>query len=166
MTSYSLADSLHRLVKHALDTGAASSVAEAEAMFRRYSLTFTIDTAEARDPLHQAALLTGVALARRVFLGGVAVTGAVNEGLLVPLPLGTTLAEAISASRGIANRLVGERSDGQHRRRAATTRERVPCENRLYRLARRDRASSLRLRPGRAPGLAARGCALSGTCCE
>jgi hypothetical protein len=43
---------------------------------------------------HQAALLTGIALARRVFLGGVTVTGDLAVPLRVPLPLGTTLREA------------------------------------------------------------------------
>ena len=100
MENYSLSDSLHRLVKQVVDSGEAPSIAEAEAMFRRYTATFEIGETEARDPLHQAALLTGIALARRVFLGGVGVTGAVESPLLVPLPLGATLAEAIAALGG------------------------------------------------------------------
>lgn len=100
MDSYGLSDSLHRLVKQAVDSGEASSIAEAETLFRRYTLTFEIGETEAGDSLHQGALLTGVALARRVFLGGVAVTGAVETPLQVPLPLGTTLAEAIAALGG------------------------------------------------------------------
>jgi hypothetical protein len=95
MTTFSPVDTLHRLVKQALDSGAVASLAEAEALFNGYHLTFTIGANEARDPSHQIALLTGVALARRVFLGGVVVTGALDAPLTVPLPLGTTLREAI-----------------------------------------------------------------------
>ena len=64
MSPFTIAESLHRLVKQALDSGAASSVAEAEAMFRGYELSFEIGPSESLDPGHQAALLTGVALAR------------------------------------------------------------------------------------------------------
>ena len=53
MENYGLRDSLHRLVKQAVDSGEASSIAEAEAMFRRYTLTFEIGDTEAGDPLHQ-----------------------------------------------------------------------------------------------------------------
>jgi hypothetical protein len=101
MNDYGPADSLHRLVKHALDSGTARSIAEAEAMFRRYTLTFAINPAEAEDSLHQAALLTGVALARRVFLGGVAVAGRMDVPLRVPMPLGATLGQAITALGGV-----------------------------------------------------------------
>lgn len=100
MTIQANADTLHRLIKHALDNGSASSLAEAEAMFRGYRIAFSIDAAEARDARHQAALLTGVALARRVFLGGVSITGAVDLPHLTPLPLGATLSDAIIALGG------------------------------------------------------------------
>jgi hypothetical protein len=75
MDAFSTADSLHRLAKQAIDSGAASSIAEAEAMLRGYRLDLAIGEPEVGDPHHQAALLTGVALARRVFLGGVSVAG-------------------------------------------------------------------------------------------
>jgi hypothetical protein len=93
--AFTPADTLHRLVKEALDSGSAASLAEAEAMYRSFDLSFDIGETEARDPLHQAALLTGVALARRVFLGGVWVSGSLATPLAIPLPLGATLAEAI-----------------------------------------------------------------------
>src|SRR3954470_1024060 len=95
-TQFSQADQLHRLVKEALDSGAASSVAEAETMFRGYRLAVTIG-GEAHDPGHQATLLTTVALARRVFLGGVWVSGHLAVPLKAPLPLGDTLAAAVNA---------------------------------------------------------------------
>ncbi len=95
MTEFSRADTLHRLVKEALDSGAASSLAEADAMFRGFRLGFAIADSEANDPAHQAALLTGVALARRVFLGGVSVSGALSAHLTIPFPMGATIGEAV-----------------------------------------------------------------------
>lgn len=100
MSTHGLSESLHRLVKQALDSGAASSIAEAEAMFHGYRLAFAIDTAESRDPLHQAALLTGVSLARRVFLGGVTVVGDLDVPLMVPLPFGANLHDAVVSLGG------------------------------------------------------------------
>ena len=91
MTAFAHADTLHRLVKQMLDSGAAASLAEAEMIFRSYCLSFMIDELEAVQPTHQAALLTGVALARRVFLGGVSVAGALGVPLAIPLPLGKHL---------------------------------------------------------------------------
>src|SRR5690606_35937576 len=88
------------LVKHAIDSGTAASVAEAEALFRGYRLAVEIDAAAARDPVHQAALLTAVALGRRVFLGGVTVSGALDAPLVLSMPLGRTLAKAVVALGG------------------------------------------------------------------
>lgn len=96
MTAFTAADKLHRLVKHALDSGAAASIAEAEALFAGYRLALRIGPEAARDPHHQAALLTAVALARRVFLGGVSVA-LPDTQLLAPLPFGATLAHAVVA---------------------------------------------------------------------
>jgi len=95
MTAFVAADKLHRLVKQALDSGAAASIAEAEALFAGYRLALRIGEEAVRDRHHQAALLTVVALARRVFLGGVSVTRFPDAPLVVPLPFGTTLAEAV-----------------------------------------------------------------------
>ncbi|MBZ8134147.1 hypothetical protein [Afifella sp. IM 167] len=100
MTAQISPDSLHRLVKHAIDSGVATSVAEAEALFRGYRLTVEIDGAAADDPVQQATLLTTVALARRVFLGGVTITGALEEPLKLAMPLGRTLADAVRALGG------------------------------------------------------------------
>jgi hypothetical protein len=95
MTAFTAADKLHRLVKQALDSGAATSIAEAEALFAGYRLALCISEEAARDRHHQAALLTAVALARRVFLGGVSVAPLPDTKLAVPLPFGATLADAI-----------------------------------------------------------------------
>ncbi|MDP2331324.1 MAG: hypothetical protein Q8M19_11610 [Reyranella sp.] len=100
MTAFTAADKLHRLVKHALDSGAVSSVAEAEALFAGYRLALRIGEEAARDGHHQGALLTTVALARRVFLGGVSVAPLPDTPLLSPLPFGATLADAVVALGG------------------------------------------------------------------
>src|SRR5262249_51865053 len=63
-------------------------------------LCLLIGEADVVQPTHQAALLTAVALARRVFLGGVLVVGPLDTPLLVPLPLGTTVASAVEALGG------------------------------------------------------------------
>lgn len=100
MTAQISPGSLHRLVKHAIDSGAAASVAEAEALFQGYRLTVEIDRVAANDPVQQAALLTTVALGRRVFLGGVTITGALDEPLKLAMPFGRTLGEAVQALGG------------------------------------------------------------------
>ena len=97
MNTYSQLDSLHRLVKHVIDSGAAQSVAEAEAVFRGYRLAVKINATAATDPVSQAALLTVIALGRRVFLGGVSVAGDLDARLIVPLPFGRTLYDAAVA---------------------------------------------------------------------
>ena len=89
------ADSLHRLVKYALDSGEAKTLAEAEKLFHGYRLTLTIHGTESRSSLNQAALLTAVALGRRVFLGGVSVEGDLDVPMKVPLPLRSRLHEAV-----------------------------------------------------------------------
>jgi hypothetical protein len=95
MTAFTTADKLHRLIKQALDSGAAASIAEAEALFAGYRVALRIGEEAARDRHHQAALLTAVALARRVFLGGVSVAPLPDAPLAVPLQFGGTLADAI-----------------------------------------------------------------------
>ena len=105
MTNFAPAETLHRLVKHAIDSGAADTLAEAEALFRGYRLHIELPSEAADDPVHQASLLTAVALGRRVFLGGVTVSGSLGADLAVPLPFGETLADAVRA-------LGGQTSDG------------------------------------------------------
>ena len=94
------AESLHRLMKHAIDSGAAESVAAAEEMFRGYRLAIEVNDKVAANPVDQAALLTAVAVGRRVFLGGVCVDGELGVPLTVPLPIGHTLREAVLALGG------------------------------------------------------------------
>lgn len=94
MNNLNPADTLHRLAKQAIDNGTVQSIAEAEALLAGYRLNieFTVDVG---DPVQQATLLTAVALARRIFLGGVVVSGSLRIPLTVPLSLGPTLAEAV-----------------------------------------------------------------------
>ena len=108
MTAQISADSLHRLIKHAIDSGAAASVAEAEALFRGYRLKVEIDSADVSDPVQQAALLTTVALGRRVFLGGVTVTGPLDASLMLAMPFGRTLGDAVQALGATFGDLAGE----------------------------------------------------------
>lgn len=95
-------DSIHRLAKQAIDSGAASTIEEAEELLRSYKIRFVITEQVAADRSHQVALLTGVALARRVFLGGVEVIGTLNVPLAASTELGETLADAVKALGGIS----------------------------------------------------------------
>jgi hypothetical protein len=64
-------DALHRLVKLAMDTGEAESVEHAQRIFAGYRIGVGVGPEIATSPTHQAALLTFLRLASRVFLGGV-----------------------------------------------------------------------------------------------
>lgn len=109
MTLYTPADQLHRLVKEALDSGVADSLEAAQALFLGFRLNLVLDPASAGSRHHQAALLTAVNLARRVFLGGITVTGALERPLLLDLPLGATLGEAV---RRLGGRVAAEPEPG------------------------------------------------------
>jgi hypothetical protein len=100
MTIFTPADEMHRLAKRAMDNGTVQSREEAEALLRGYRITLAIGPHEAVDRHHQAGLLTAVALGRRVFLGGVTVEGLIDTPLLISLPLGPTLRDAIAALGG------------------------------------------------------------------
>ena len=85
MATYSKDECLHRLVKEVLDSGAAANLAEADQMFRGFRLGLHMEASEAADSGCQTALLTAVALAKRVFLGGaVDVTLDTTARLLIP----------------------------------------------------------------------------------
>lgn len=94
------ADTLHRAVKMALDTGEVDSVASGYELFRTYRLAVAVGPEAAESPAHQAALLTAVNTARRAMLGGVAVAGDLGGPLVVPLPDCETLAEAVEKLGG------------------------------------------------------------------
>jgi hypothetical protein len=77
---------LHRLVKLAMDTGEAESVEHAQRIFAGYRIGVAVGPEIATSPTHQAALLTFLRLASRVFLGGVDVVmpGRAEVPRLVP----------------------------------------------------------------------------------
>ncbi|MFG1247862.1 hypothetical protein [Xanthobacter flavus] len=108
MTAQISADSFHRLVKHAIDSGTAASVEEAEALFQGYRLAVKLDPSAAANPAQQAALLTTVALGRRVFLGGVTVAGPLDTPLILTMPFGRTLADAVQALGGTLDDVANE----------------------------------------------------------
>jgi hypothetical protein len=93
-------DVLHRLVKQVMDNGTASTVAEAEAIFKGYKIEIDFQPQGDDELGQQAMLLTCVALAKRVFLGGVTVYGVLSGTQNTPLPLGPTLADAIKSLGG------------------------------------------------------------------
>ena len=97
MTARISPDSLHRLVKQAIDSGTAASVDEAEALFKGYRLGVELDPAAAADPAPAGRVAAAVALGRRVFLGGVTVAGPLDTPLALAMPFGRTLADAVRA---------------------------------------------------------------------
>jgi hypothetical protein len=88
-------DGLHRLVKQLMDNGTAATVAEAETIFHGYKLVIDYQPDDADEAGQQTILLTCVALAKRVFLGGVTVVGNLSAMQKTPLPLGPTLQDAV-----------------------------------------------------------------------
>jgi hypothetical protein len=64
-------DALHRLVKLAMDTGEAESVEHAHHIFAGYRIGIATGPEIEWSHSHQAALLTVLQLASRVFLGGI-----------------------------------------------------------------------------------------------
>lgn len=64
-------DELHRLVKLAMDTGEAESIEHALRIFAGYRIGVAVGPEIATSATHQAALLTFLRLASRVFLGGI-----------------------------------------------------------------------------------------------
>jgi hypothetical protein len=74
-------DELHRLVKLAMDTGEAESIEHAHRIFAGYRIGVAVGPEIQWSSSHQAALLTFLRLASRVFLGGVDVVGLPTETL-------------------------------------------------------------------------------------
>ncbi|HEY8949467.1 MAG TPA: hypothetical protein VIM56_11330 [Rhizomicrobium sp.] len=89
---------LHRTAKYFMDTGRAASHSEAVGLLEKFGLTIRVGQEIAHSQNHQIALLTLVNVARRTFLGGIAVTG-IPDGCknLSPLAPETSLAEAVVA---------------------------------------------------------------------
>ena len=94
-------DTLHRLMKQALDSGTVESVEAAKRLFEGYRLSVSIDPADADSPEHQTALLTVVAIASRVFLGGVHVSGVSGAPLVIGQVGSKSLADEIIQHGGV-----------------------------------------------------------------
>lgn len=92
------ADSMHRLVKMALDAGEVTSPEEAVALFSRYRLRIHLGHGWANTLAGQACFLTALNTAARAFLGGVEVYGNLDHALDVPLFQGRS-------ARGVAEEL-------------------------------------------------------------
>lgn len=97
MTSSFHPDSLHRLVKHAVDRGAAETFADAQSQLNRYSLTIDVVEAYAEDIAYQAAILTLCTIAPRVFLGGVFIRGGMETRVKTSFKKGELLSETVQA---------------------------------------------------------------------
>ena len=89
-------DELHRLVKLAMDTGEAASVEDALRIFAGYRIGVVVGPEIERSATHQAALLTFLRLASRVFLGGIDVVMSADAPNL--LPGNPDIAEAMAAA--------------------------------------------------------------------
>lgn len=89
-------DKLHRLVKLAMDTGEAASVEDALRIFAGYRIGIAVGPEIERSPTHQAALLTVLRLASRVFLGGIDVVMSADAPNLLPgnVSIGEVMAAA------------------------------------------------------------------------
>ena len=98
-----IGDSLHRLVKLAMDTGEAESLEEAQKLFKGYRLAVSVGEDTGHSQTLQAALLTIVNSARRSLLGGIEVEGVDGMDLLVPVPPYRSLEEAVA---GLGGRVV------------------------------------------------------------
>ena len=93
-------NTLHRLVKLAVDTGQAATFQQAEQIFAGYRLGIEVGPDIAYTATGQAAVLTAVNCARRCFLGGVEVFGPMDAALLVPWGRSRTLGEAVADLQG------------------------------------------------------------------
>ena len=102
-----IGDTLHRLVKLAMDTGEADSLEEARNLFMGYRLGVSAGEDAGSSQTLQAALLTIVNSARRSLLGGVEVEGVGGMKLLVPVPPYRSLEEAVAGLGGRVVRSLG-----------------------------------------------------------
>lgn len=93
-------DTLHRLMKQALDDGSVKDVDEAKRLFERYKLSVSIGPEEASSAVGQMVLLTLVSLGSRVFLGGVSVCGDLEIDAAPTVPFDGRLSEIVTSLGG------------------------------------------------------------------
>jgi hypothetical protein len=89
-------DELHRLVKLAMDTGEATSVEHARRIFLGYRIGVAVGPEVEWSATHQAAVLTFLRLASRVFLGGIDIL----------LPDDVDIPRLISGNQSVAEAIV------------------------------------------------------------
>lgn len=102
LTVEQIGNELNRSIKLAIDSGEASSIDEARAIFEGYKLGIRVGPDVAWSRTKQAALLTAVNTARRCFLGGVQVElGKGDAELLLPWRDCRTINQAIHDLGGV-----------------------------------------------------------------
>ena len=94
-------DELHRLVKLAMDTGEAESIEHAQRIFAGYRIGVAVGPEIATSATHQAALLTFLRLASRVFLGGIDVVMSADAPWLLPGTANIDQAMALAGARRV-----------------------------------------------------------------
>jgi len=94
------AESMHRLAKLALDAGEVATPEEALELFSRYRLHLHVGSGWADTLAGQACFLTALNTGVRAFLGGVVVSGDLDQVLSVPLYEGRTARAVTEALDG------------------------------------------------------------------
>ncbi len=108
LTAEQIGNELNRSIKLAIDSGEASTIDAARAIFEGYKLGIRLGPDIASSPTKQVALLMAINTARRCFLGGVEVE--IREGdanLLVPWRDCQTIDQAIIDLGGKTGDAVG-----------------------------------------------------------
>ena len=90
-----LPDTLHRLVKHAVDSGQAGSFTEAQEKLQSYSAHIDVVGSYSDDIAYQAAVLTLCALCKRVFLGRVTIQGVLDAPLKTTFGRGRRIVDVV-----------------------------------------------------------------------
>lgn len=101
-------DNLHRLMKQALDDGSAESIEDAKRLFEGYRLSVSIGSDQVKNRIDQITLLTIVALASRIFLGGVYVCGDLDVNVAQNLPFSGRLSDVVLELGGQPTAEVGK----------------------------------------------------------
>lgn len=88
-----LVETLNRTIKLAMDDGRVASYEEAQALFRSFRLRISVQPGFAVVPAAQAVVLTLLNAAPKTFLGGVELTGPLEERCTMAWFTGRTLGE-------------------------------------------------------------------------
>ena len=87
-------ESVHRMARLKMDLG-NMTLDESKRWLESLQLQVVIDKSQSHDPVAQATLLTIITLAKRTFLGGVAVVGSFDAPVALRLPVHRSLHAAI-----------------------------------------------------------------------